>query len=86
MKPEVLAQRMINLRADLTAQRMLQDAMLISMTGATRTALAHNFGQLSERWMADYLAQSTSATDDTVYAVQRSIDHVALRLRELPHS
>lgn len=79
-----LQERYFNLRADHTAQGMLMDALIIAMAPAAREAVLHNFQHLGERWVAAALAHAQS--DDSVHAVQRSIDHVLLRLRELPRS
>jgi hypothetical protein len=79
-----MLERWRNLRADLTAARMLQDAMLIAMTAGARRALEQNFHTLSEQWLAGALAHSQA--DETVNAVQRSVDHVKARLAALPHS
>lgn len=75
-----------NLRADVTAHRMLNDAMLIAMSGNARQALEHNFAHLSEQWLAGALARSTDPSDRTVHAVQRSVEHIRARLGELRHS
>lgn len=82
----VLTNALRNLRADLTANRLLNDAMLIAMTANARAALEANFQTLSERWLAGALAHSKDPTDQTVHATQRAIDQIRERLQKLPMS
>ena len=85
-KHDALIELMRNLRADLTAHRILSDALIIAMSAPMRATVRHNVQQLSERWLAGALANSTDPTDKTVHAVQRSVDHLLLRLDQLPAS
>ena len=84
MTNDELKARVSNLRADLVAQRLLMDSMIIAMTPAARAALKHNFRHLSEQWISGALAHAQS--DETVHSVQRSVDHLATLLDSLPHS
>lgn len=79
-----LQERVQNMRADLMAQRMLIDAMLIAMTPNAREALQHNFLQLSERSIAGALANVQS--EEGVQALQRAVDQTKQRLQHLPRS
>lgn len=86
MEEEVkfLQTRVQNMRADLMAQRMLIDAMLIAMTPKAREALQHNFLQLSEQSIAGALGQVQS--EEGLQALQRAVDQTKQRLQHLPRS
>jgi hypothetical protein len=73
-----------NLRADLVATGLLNDALIIAMDGSMRATVRHNLQQLGERWIAGALANSEDPTDRTVHAVQRSIGMLVDRLDKLP--
>lgn len=76
--------RLHNLRADLIAQRILMDAIVIAMTPNARDVLLHNFSHLSEQSVAGALA--TVRSEEGVEALQRAIEQTKLRLQHLPRS
>lgn len=81
---ETLRNGLVNMRADLQADRFLVDALLMRQSLGERTATAQAFGSLSERWIAGFLANSRDPSDAALAAIQRSVEHAALRLASLP--
>jgi hypothetical protein len=73
-----------NLRADVVANGLLHDAMIIAMDAPIRATMRHNVQQLGERWIAGALANSKDPTDRTVHSVQRAIGQLLERFDHLP--
>mgnify|MGYP000597290191 CR=1 FL=1 len=81
---QVLVDRCRNMRADMSAQGLLLDALVIAASPASRATIESTVQQLSERYMAMYLARSTDPSDRSIDAVQQALDRLGDRLQVLP--
>lgn len=77
LRAEVNSMRkaMVNIRADLTAYRIVLNASFIAMSAQTRRGLRTQVEEMGERVIADGLARS-STPDDMIHALQAAFARV----------
>jgi hypothetical protein len=83
MTKDDLEVRVRQLRAELIVQKLLTEAIVLTMTPALRAALAQAFNDLSTEWLATGQSRHPAPSTETIFAVQRTVDHTAKKLHAL---
>lgn len=81
MELDELVTAVARLRADLQAQQLLVEALLLALPPPSRAIVRRHFAQHSERYMSAglYLA----AQDDSLERMQAAVDRVGVRIEAL---